>query len=84
MTHKIHVKIYFTNIKYLFVSDKGKDGVGEYGTKRLYGRLSKKRAKNVIEKEIGKSILVVDYTITCKIYSMNVEKFIDNAEIEEK
>lgn len=79
MTHKVHVKIYFTNVKYLFVSDTNK---GDVGTKRLYGRLSKKRAKNVIEKEIGKSILITDYTVIYKIYSMNVEKFIDNAEIE--
>ena len=76
---KVRVKLYFTNVKYLYVSNTDK---GEYGTKRLYGRLSQKRAKNVIEKEIGKSILITDYTITCKTYSMNVEKFIDNAEIE--
>lgn len=82
MTNKVHVKIYFTNVKYLFISDKDKGNAGEYGTKRLYGRLSKKRAKNVIEKEIKKSILIVDYTITCKIYSMNVEEFIENAENE--
>lgn len=82
MTHKVHVKIYFTNVKYLFVSNTNKGDVGEYGIKRLYGRLSQKRAKNVIEKEIGKSILITDYTVTCKIYSMNVEEFIENAEIE--
>lgn len=82
MTHKVHVKIYFTNVKYLFVSGTNNGDIGEYGTKRLYGRLSKKRAKNVIEKEIGKSILIVDYTITCKTYSMNVEEFIENADIE--
>lgn len=79
---KVHVKLYFTNVKYLFVSKTDKGDTGEYGTKRLYGRLSQKRAKNVIEKEIGKSILITDYTITYKTYSMNVEKFIDNAEIE--
>lgn len=83
MTHKVHIKIYFTNVKYLYISDTGKNA-GEYGTKRLYGRLSQKRAKNVIEKEIGKSILIVDCTITCKTFSMNVEKFINNAEIEGK
>lgn len=82
MTPKVHVKIYFTNVKYLFIGNTNKGDVGEYGTKRLYGRLSKKRAKNVIEKEIDKSILIVDYIITCKTYSMNVEKYIDNAEIE--
>ena len=79
---KVHVKIYFTNVKYLYVSNTDKGDVGEYGTKRLYGRLSQKRAKNVIEKEIGKSILITDYTITCRTYSMGVEEFIENADIE--
>lgn len=79
---KVHVKLYFTNVKYLYVSNTDKGDVGEYGSKRLYGRLSKKRAKNVIEKEIGKSILITDYTITFRTYSMGVEKFIENAEIE--
>lgn len=79
---KVRVKIYFTTVKYLFVSNTDKGDIGEYGTKRLYGRLSKKRAKNVIEKEIGKSILITDYTITDRTYSMNVEEFIENADIE--
>ena len=47
---KVHVKLYFTNVKYLFVSNTDKGDIGEYGTKRLYGRLSQKRAKNFIEK----------------------------------
>ena len=80
---KVHVKLYFTNVKYLYVSNTDKGDVGEYGTKRLYGRFSKKRAKNVIEKEIGKSILITDYTITDRTYSMNVEEFIENADIGE-
>ena len=79
---KVHVKLYFTNVKYLYVSNTDKGDVGEYGAKRLYGRLSKKRAKNVIEKEIGKSILITDYVITFRTYSMNVEEFIENADIE--
>lgn len=76
----VTAKIYYTHVKYMY----DMDGTPQYGETAIMGRYTAKRARGVIEKDIGHSVLIIGISQGYDKYKMDANEFVKNATVVEE